>query len=134
MSDDHEDRLDLELVTTALLAREEDLPMLLQMLAGQLAVSLPDQLTVEREGGMFRKSERVRSLQVTIGAEVFGARVDKGRVTSTIAKMSGGIRIRSETLGMDDWIRRLLAALRAEAAHNQKARATLETIVYGGFS
>ena len=33
---------------------------------------------------------------------------------------------------MDDWLRRLLGALQAEAAHSQTARLALENIVIGG--
>jgi hypothetical protein len=129
-----EDRLDLDLATTALLAKEEDLPMLLQMLAGQLQVSLSDRLTVEKEGGRFRKSDVIKSIDVAMGSDAFRAEVVKGRVTCSIGHTSGGIRIRSEQVGLDEWVRRLLDALRAEAAHSQKARQTLENIVYGGYA
>jgi hypothetical protein len=132
MSDEPEDHLDLELATTALLAKEEDLPMLLKMLAGQLAVSLSDRLTVEKEGGLFRKSDNIKSIDVTLGNDGFRAEVVKGRVTCTIGRSSGGIRIRSEQVTMDQWIRRLLDALKVEATHSQRARQTLENIVYGG--
>lgn len=134
MSDQPEDRLDLELATTALLAREEDLPMLLKMLAGQLQVSLADRLTVEKEGGLFKKSDAIRSIDVAMGSDAFRAEVIKGRVTCSIGHTSGGIRIRSEQVTMDEWLRRLLDALRAEAAHSQRARQTLENIVYGGYA
>ena len=129
-----EDRLDLDLATTALLAKEEDLPMLLKMLAGQLAVSLSDRLTVEKEGGLFRKSDNIKSLDVAMSNDGFRAEVVKGRVTCTIGHTSGGIRIRSEQVTMDEWIKRLLDALKVEAAHSQRARQTLENIVYGGLT
>ncbi len=129
-----EDRLDLDLATTALLAKEEDLPMLLKMLAGQLQASLADRLTVEREGGLIRKSDAIRSIDVAMGPDSFRAEVVKGRVTCSIGHTSGGIRIRSEQVAVDEWLRRLLDSLRAEAAHSQRARQTLENIVYGGFA
>ncbi|MCU4187092.1 hypothetical protein K6U06_22210 [Acidiferrimicrobium sp. IK] len=129
-----EDRLDLDLATTALLAKEEDLPMLLKMLAGQLQVSLSDRLTVEKEGGLFKKSDNIKSIEVAMGSDTFRAEVVKGRVTCSVGHTSGGIRIRSEQVGIDEWIKRLLDGLRAEAEHSQRARQTLENIVYGGYA
>lgn len=134
MTDQPEDRLDLDLATTALLAKGEDIPMLLKMLADQLAVSLSDRLTVQREGGLFKKSDAIKSISVSMGADEYRAEMAKGRVTCTVGHTSGGIRIRSEQLGVDDWIRRLLEDLRAEASHSQRARQALENIVYGGLA
>ena len=134
MTDDPGDRMDLELATTALLAREDDIPMLLRMLARQLQGSLPEQVRVEKEGGLLRKSDAIRSLEVAMGADTFRAEVVKGRVNATIGHTSGGIRIRSETVAMDEWLRRLLDALRAEASRSQQVRQALEQLVYGGYS
>ena len=39
---------------------------------------------------------------------------------------------RSEKVDMDTWLNRLLAALKAEAAHSQAVRQALESIVIGG--
>ena len=133
MTEEPGDRMDLELATTALLAREDDLPMLLRMLARQLQGLLPEQVTVEREGGLFRKSDAVRTLEVAMGADTFRAEVVKGQVTATIGHTSGGIRIRSEKVEVDQWLRRLLDALQAEADRSQNARHALEQLLYGGY-
>src|SRR5579875_323998 len=96
LGDQPEDRLDLDLATTALLARDEDQPMLLKMLADQLVVSLGERVSVEREGGLFKKSDKVRTIEVAMGADTYRAEVAKGRVQASVGHMSGGIRIRSE--------------------------------------
>jgi hypothetical protein len=44
---------------------------------------------------------------------------------------SGGIRIRSEQVGMDAWLTRLLTILHNEAAHSEQTRLALENIVIG---
>lgn len=126
------DHLDLDLATAAVLARDEDQPLLLKMLADQLRTSLGERVEVQRAGGLFRRSDEVRSIEVALGADAFRAEVAKGRVECSIAHTSGGIRIRSDRCGLDEWIRRLLAALQAEAAHSQQVRTALERIVYGG--
>ena len=126
--------MDLELATTALLAREDDLPMLLKMLARQLQGSLPDQVTVEREGGLIRRSDAVRALEVAMGPDTYRAEVTRGQVNATIGHTSGGIRIRTEKVAMDDWLRRLLDSLRAEADRSQQVRHALEQLLYGGYA
>ena len=58
--------------------------------------------------------------------------IDGADLRCTVGHVSGGIRIRSETIDMDEWITRLLQALKAEAAHSDAARQALENIVIGG--
>lgn len=123
---------DLDLATASLVADGTDVGILLKVLATQLQEGFGDRVTVNREGGLFHKSDNVKGIEVDLGADVFTAEVTKGRVTCTVAHSSGGIRIRSEQVEMDAWVKRLLTALQAEAAHNQTARQALENIIIGG--
>jgi hypothetical protein len=123
---------DLEVAAASLTGGTSDLRALLKALASQLADPLGERLRVQRSGGLLRKSDEVKSLSATIGNEHFEASVSGATVSCVIAKSSGGIRIRSETVGMDEWLRRLLQALQAEAAHSESARLALEKIVIGG--
>jgi hypothetical protein len=132
MSMGSDDAFDLDLATTTLLADGNDIEMLLRVLVTQLSDAFGGRLVVERDGGRFKKSDKIKSLDVTLGNDAFRAEVHKGQVTSTIAHSSGGIRIRSETVRMDEWVHRLLEALRAEASHSQTARQALENIIIGG--
>ena len=131
---DSGDPLDLDLATAALLARDQDQPGLLTMLAEQLAGTLGDAVTIKRDGGLFKKSDKVKSLEVALANDTFAAGVDKGRVTCSIGHTSGGIRIRSESCELDEWIKRLLAALHHEAARSQKIKMALEGLVFGGLA
>ena len=125
------DPLDLELATTAILADNHDVRLLLKMLAGQLASTLGPRVEIEREGGVFKKSDEVKALKVTIGSDEFAAEVRKGVVGTTIGHQSGGIRIRTETVTTEKWLSRLLAALQLEAEGNQESRMAIERIVFG---
>ncbi len=49
----------------------------------------------------------------------------------SIGHSSGGIRIRSEQVGMDAWLTRLLTTLQSEAANSEQTRLALENIVIG---
>lgn len=125
------DAFDLELATSALLADTSDVQFLLQMLARQLSGTLGDRVAVERDGGLFRRrSETVRSLKVAIGDDEYIA----SEQACQIGHDSGGIRIRTERVAMDDWLARLLRALQAEAGTNQSARLALENLLLGGGS
>lgn len=126
------DPLDLELATTALLADNHDLRYLLKLLARQLAGTLGERVTVERQGGLLRKSDEVKSLVVRIGEDEFTAEVTKQQVTTTIRHHSGGICIRTERLATGEWLTRLLQELQKEAASNDAARRAIESIVMGG--
>jgi hypothetical protein len=123
---------DLDLATASLVSAGTDVGILLKVLATQLQEGFGDRVTVAREGGLFRKSDTIKSIDVDLGADVFQAEVTKSRVVCTIAHSSGGIRIRSEKVEMDVWVKRLLTALQSEAAHNETARQALENIIIGG--
>jgi hypothetical protein len=127
-----DDSFDLELAAASLRADRTDVHVLLKVLVDQLSDALGDRLRVERAGGLFRRSDQIRSLGITMGDESFDAVVDGPTLRCTVGHASGGIRIRTETVTMDAWIARLLAALQAEAAHSQSAREALEKMVIGG--
>jgi hypothetical protein len=123
---------DLEVAAATLMGDTKDVRALLKALAAQLAGPLGDRLKVQREGGIFRKSEEVKSLSATIGSEEFEAELNGASIACLIGRASGGIRIRSDRVDMDEWLRRLLQALQAEAAHSESARLALEKMVIGG--
>ncbi len=127
-----QDPLDLELATTAILADTHDVRGLLEMLARQLSATLGSKVTVEREGGILRKSKQIRALRVAFGAKTFVAEVARGSVVTAIALESGGIRIRTDKVEMGDWLAGLLAELQVAASSNQASRMALEQIVNGG--
>ena len=127
-----DDDFDFELTAASLRADGSDVHILVKVLADQLTDALGPRLEVQRAGGRFRKSDEVRSLRITLDDDQFDAEVDGSSLRCTVGHSSGGIRIRSEKVDMDTWLNRLLAALKAEAAHSQAVRQALESIVIGG--
>jgi hypothetical protein len=124
--------MDLELAAASLRADVSDLRVLMKVLADTLAEALGPRLEVKRSGGRFRKSDDIRSLRISLEDDLFEAEMEGASVRCTIGHSSGGIRIRSEKIGVDGWLARLLASLRAEAADSLAVRRALETIVIGG--
>jgi len=125
---------DLSMAVSQLSSNSTDLRIMLKLLVSQLADVLGDRLVVERTGGRFRKSDDIKSARISLGDDTLEAVVEGGTVRCSIGHSSGGIRIRSEQVGMDEWLTRLLATLQSEAAHSEQARLALENIVIGGQS
>lgn len=123
--------LDLDLLASSLRADGGDVRVLLRALVTRLSDALGDRLAVERAGSRLRKSEEIRQVSIRLGDDQFDAAVDRGTVACTISRSSGGIRIRSSRVGIDEWLRRLLGALRDEAATTEATRVALESIVIG---
>jgi len=122
---------DLSMAVSQLASDRTDLRIMLKLLVSQLSDALGDRMTVER-AGRFRKNDEIKSVRINLGDDTLEAVVDGGSVRCGIGHSSGGIRIRSEQVGMDEWLTKLLGALQAEAAHSEKARQALEQIVIGG--
>jgi hypothetical protein len=124
---------DLSMAVSQLASNTTDLRIMLKLLVSQLADALGDRLVVER-AGRFRKADEIKSVRITLGGDTLEAVVEGASVRCSIGHSSGGIRIRSEQVGMDEWLTRLLATLQSEAAHSEQTRLALENIVIGGHS
>jgi hypothetical protein len=125
--------LDLSMAVSQLASNSTDLRIMLKLLVSQLSDVLGDRMAVER-AGRFRKSDEIKSVRITLGNDTLEAVVEGASVRTSIGHSSGGIRIRSEEVGMDVWLTQLLTTLQSEAAHSEQARAALENIVIGGSS
>jgi hypothetical protein len=122
---------DLNMAVAQLASNSTDLHLMLKLLVAQLSDALGDRIVVER-AGRFRKSDEIKSVRITLGDDTLEATVEGGTVRCAIGHSSGGIRIRSEKVGIDAWLTRLLTILQAEAANSEQTRLALENIVIGG--
>jgi hypothetical protein len=125
------DGFDLELAISSLQSNSTDVRIMLKVLAEQLAGVLGERMQIERAGGRFRKSDEIKSMQIVLGDDTLRAEVEGATVRCSIGHASGGIRIRSEQVGMDAWLTRLLSTLHNEATHSEQTRVALERIVIG---
>ncbi|HEY5384584.1 MAG TPA: hypothetical protein VIJ56_05055 [Acidimicrobiales bacterium] len=122
---------DLNMAVAQLASNSTDLHLMLKLLVAQLSDALGDRIVVER-AGRFRKSDEIKSVRITLGDDTLEATVEGGTVRCSIGHSSGGIRIRSEKVGIDAWLTRLLTILQAEAANSEQTRLALENILIGG--
>ena len=131
MPSEGDEGLDLDLLASSLRADDGDVRVLLRALVTRLSGALGDRLQVER-AGRFRKGDEIRRVSIRLGDDELVATVDRGTLECTVSRSSGGIRIRSARVGVDEWLLRLLGALRDEAATTEATRRALESLVIGG--
>jgi hypothetical protein len=127
-----DDSDDLRMAAASLRSNSSDVHILLKALCDELSDTLGERLHIERAGGRFHKSDAISSVSISIGGSQFEAAVDGATLQCHVGHVSGGIRIRSEPVDIDQWVLRLLEALKDEATHSDSARRALENIVIGG--
>lgn len=127
-----DDSFDLNLAAATLRSNSTDVRILVRALTSGLSSTLGDRMRIEHAGGRFRKSDEIARVLITMGNDAFEAAIEGPELRCVVAHTSGGIRIRSESVGVDEWIVRLLGALQVEAQHSESARLALENIVIGG--
>ena len=120
------------MAAASLRADGTDVPMMLKILAGQLGDVLGKRLVVKRAGGRFRKSDEITSVQISLGNDDLRAEIAGPTVRCTVGHSSGGIRIRSAEVSMDEWIGHLVRGLETEAANSERVRLTLERLMIEG--
>jgi hypothetical protein len=125
------DAFDLDMAVSQLASNSTDSRIMLKLLIEQLSGVLGDRISVEHAGGRFRKSSEIKTVQITLGDDTLRAEVEGATVRCSVGHASGGIRIRSEQVGMDAWLTRLLTILKNEATHSEQTRLALENIVIG---
>jgi hypothetical protein len=131
MSDDS-NAFDLDLAVSSLASDSGDTQLMMRLLTERLADVLGERLRVERHGGLLKKSNVIRHVEVHIGDSELVADLQGATSTFIIGRVSGGIRIRTERTDAASWLRTLLEALRREAEHSATTRQALEAIVIGG--
>lgn len=127
-----DDSYDLNLAAATLRSNSSDLRILLKALCDELSDTLGDRMRVQRDGGRFKKSDVISSVQINLSSNQLEAVMEGSSLRCTIGHFSGGIRIRNQTVDVNEWIVKLLELLQVEAAHSDTARRALENLVIGG--
>ena len=134
MGPEDADAFQFDLAAASLRADGPDVRMMLDVLAKTLQDALGRRLVVERSRGLRKRSGEMKALEVTLGDDHLRADVEGETVRCSVSHTSGGIRIRSTQVAMDEWLRLLVQGLQAEADHSEQLRLALEHIVIGGAS
>lgn len=123
--------MDVEMLAAALRRDTADLDLYAKVLSVTLADSLPDgAVQVERKrtmaDRMAGREGAVTALDVALGEQRLGLRLDRGRMTGEVCKEVRGIVLSRRQVGLDEWIDALAHALADAAASSARAREALE--------
>jgi hypothetical protein len=119
-----------DLVAASLRADTTDLNAFVEALAVKLEGALPDSVKVDRKGGgLLSREKRVR--RISIGMDE--ARYDLERVGESIQTSRcnevRGIVIKSERLGLDEWIDALSRELMQRAQQSERSMLALQRLL-----
>ncbi len=124
---------DLDLLAASLRVDSTDSGSFVEGLAAKLADILPGRVTVQhgRRGLLGPKYVRRLSVQGNDQRREL-LRSDRDVGEARCGRVSGGIVLKTETMGVDDWLGALGGALAAEAQRNQRTRQALERLMIEG--
>ncbi len=118
-----------DLVAASLRADSVDLRVFVESLAAKLEQSFPGRCRVRRAGMLGKGS--VRQIGVELGDGRYELTHDDGRISARRSSVVRGIALKSDELGLDEWIDSLAAEVVAEADRSERGRLALEKLVSG---
>jgi hypothetical protein len=121
--------VDIDLLSASLRADASDLRAFVESLAAKLEEAVPQRVRVERRrDGMFG-SKLVRGIVLDAGDRRLELAFQGGAVQTSCSRLSGGIVIKREPIGTDEWLAALGEALVAEARRSDTTRQALERLL-----
>ena len=129
--EDANTHLDIDLVAASLRADAGDVGAFVEALAVKLEEAVPGAVRVERRREGLFGPKLVRRIALDAGGQRLELRAGDGSVQTYCSRVSGGIVIKSEELGTDEWLRALGEALAVQAENSQTTRQALERLLNG---
>lgn len=127
-----EDGQDIDLLLASLRADASDGHAFLQALAVKLDGALPGQVKIDRHGGVFSHDKSVKRVEIDVGQERYSiAEEGHGALRANKTRIVRGIALKTEDLGVDEWIRGLAGDLSELAQSSSNARQALERLLLG---
>lgn len=124
-----EEAADFDLVAASLRADADDLRMFVEALGTKLEQAFPGRCRVRRAGLLGKGS--VRRISVELGESRYELTHDDGAVSARRSSVVRGISLKSDELGLDEWIDSLAAQLVSEARRSERGRLALEKLLKG---
>lgn len=119
-----------DLVAASLRADMTDLAAFVEALAVKLEGAVPDSVRVERRrDGLLSGSKRVRRLSVSMDDARYDLERDQGSIRTSRCSEVRGIVIKSEELGLDEWIDALSRELAERARTSERSRLALQRLL-----
>ncbi|HEY3766940.1 MAG TPA: hypothetical protein VGL44_17380 [Gaiellales bacterium] len=120
-----------DLVAASLRADTTDLVAFVEALATKLEDALPGDVVVERKGGglLSRGTKHVRRISIGMGECRYDLEWAGQRIETSRCNEVRGIVIKSERLGLDQWIDDLSRELTDRAGQSERSRLALQRLL-----
>jgi hypothetical protein len=120
---------ELDLLAATLRSDGSDLSAFVEGLAVKLEEALPGRARVERGRRGLRGPKHVQKIVLDAADQRLELRVQGTGVETSCSRLSGGIVIKSEQLGVDAWIAALSEVIATEAQRSATTRQALERLL-----
>jgi len=129
MGTEEPEGLDLELLAASFRTDLGDLGAFVEGLAAKLEELLPTRVRVDRKRAGFRGPKLVERIEFDAGDRRLELRYDGRTVEPRYSRLSGGIVLKSESVGIDAWLDALNKELAEEAERSATTREALERLL-----
>ena len=121
-----------DLVAASLRADTTDLNAFVEALAVKLEGALPDSVSVDRKGaGLLSREKRVRRISIGMDEARYDLERVGGSIETSRCNEVRGIVIKSERLGLDEWIDALSRELTNRAQQSERSMLALQRLLEG---
>jgi hypothetical protein len=120
---------DIDLVAASLRADASDTRIYVEELARKLEQSFPGRCTVKRSGRLGKRP--VRTITVALGDSRYEIEHRDGSVVARRTSVVRGIALKSEEIGLDEWIDSLASHVVEEADRSERGRLAMENLLIG---
>jgi hypothetical protein len=121
---------DIDVLAASLRADSSDVGVFVEGLASKLEALLPGRVKVQRsKRGMFGPKLVRRIALDADGRRLELLRGDGDVIETNLAKISGGIVLKTEQVGTGEWLITLGEVLRTEAERSEQTRQALERLL-----
>ena len=121
--------LGFEVLASSLRADAGDTKTFLEALATKLGGALPTRTVVERESHMFAREKPVKLIRIELGEFRYQIGHERGALAAQRTRMVRGIALKTEALGVDQWLDDLSMALMQLAQQSAQDRASLQRML-----
>jgi len=119
-----------DLVAASLRADTTDLNAFVEALAVKLEGALPDSVSVDRKGaGLLSREKRVRRISIGMDEARYDLERVGGSIETSRCNEVRGIVIKSERLGLDEWIDALSRELMNRAQQSERSMLALQRLL-----
>jgi hypothetical protein len=121
--------LGFEVLASSLRADAGDNASFLEVLAKKLGGALPTRTAIERESHLFSREKPVKSISIELGEFRYQIGHQHGALAAHRVRMVRGIALKTDALGVDDWLDALSQGLMELAQQSASDRAALQRLL-----